>query len=127
MEVTLKEYQRETKAWNEMPFTMIQKVAESQALRKAFSASGLYAPEEFGEEEKPAMKVVTPEKEKKGLMEATVGAAINHVIQEGIIKPSEGIIDADAKQAQSELTEAEKERAAVLDAEIKKQGKRGKK
>jgi hypothetical protein len=71
VEVALEEYQRkygdsvplEFRIWETKPRTMIQKVAESQALRKAFSAFGLYSPEEFGEaEEKPAMKNVTPEK-----------------------------------------------------------------
>lgn len=36
-----------TKFWSK-PDTMIKKVAESQALRKAFNISGLYSPEEVG-------------------------------------------------------------------------------
>ena len=80
VEVDLDEYKKDTAAWKQMPRTMIQKVAESQALRKAFSASGLYAPEEFGEPEpKPEMKNVTPVKTGEGM---------------------EQIIDADAKQAE---------------------------
>lgn len=37
-----------TKFWAEKPETMIKKVAESQALRKAFNIHGVYAPEELG-------------------------------------------------------------------------------
>ena len=37
-----------TKFWSSKPDTMIKKVAESQALRKAFNISGLYSPEEVG-------------------------------------------------------------------------------
>lgn len=37
-----------TKFWAEKPKTMLMKVAESQALRKAFNISGLYAIEELG-------------------------------------------------------------------------------
>lgn len=37
-----------TKFWADKPDTMIKKVAESQALRKAFNISGLYSPEEVG-------------------------------------------------------------------------------
>jgi phage recombination protein Bet len=36
-----------TKFWREKPKTMIQKVAEAQCLRRAFSISGLYSPEEI--------------------------------------------------------------------------------
>lgn len=37
-----------TRFWAEKPHTMLKKVAESQALRKAFNISGLYSPEEVG-------------------------------------------------------------------------------
>jgi phage recombination protein Bet len=78
VEVDLAEYKREYgpnvpkehRIWETKPRTMIQKVAESQALRKAFSASGLYSPEEFGEEEKkPEMKNVTPDKPQAAIQE----------------------------------------------------------
>lgn len=51
VEVYEEEYTTLRNTWAEKPRTMIQKVAESQALRRAFSVSGLYAPEEFGESE----------------------------------------------------------------------------
>ena len=37
-----------TKFWAEKPETMLKKVAESQALRKAFNIHGVYCPEEIG-------------------------------------------------------------------------------
>lgn len=37
-----------TKFWAEKPETMLKKVAESQALRKAFNIKGVYSPEELG-------------------------------------------------------------------------------
>lgn len=37
-----------TKFWAEKPETMLKKVAESQALRKAFNIHGVYSPEELG-------------------------------------------------------------------------------
>lgn len=37
-----------TKFWSEKPETMLKKVAESQALRKAFNIHGVYCPEEIG-------------------------------------------------------------------------------
>ena len=37
-----------TKIWAEKPVTMLKKVAESQALRKAFNIHGVYCPEEMG-------------------------------------------------------------------------------
>lgn len=47
VEVPLSEYSTGQNLWKTKPKTMIQKVAESQALRRAFDISGLYAPEEF--------------------------------------------------------------------------------
>jgi phage recombination protein Bet len=50
--VLLSEYNREKASWKVMPATMIQKVAEAQAFRKAFpnALGGLYIPEEMGVE-----------------------------------------------------------------------------
>ncbi len=47
VEVALSEYSTGQNLWNKKPRTMIQKVAESQALRRAFDISGLYSPEEI--------------------------------------------------------------------------------
>lgn len=38
-----------TRFWSEKPETMLKKVAESQALRKAFNIHGVYSPEELGD------------------------------------------------------------------------------
>ena len=38
-----------TKFWSEKPETMLKKVAESNALRKAFNIHGVYCPEEMGD------------------------------------------------------------------------------
>ena len=38
-----------TKFWKEKPKTMIKKVAESQALRKAFDITGLYSKDEIND------------------------------------------------------------------------------
>ncbi len=48
IEVWEEEYNVNNHMWKTKPRTMIQKVAESQALRRAFNISGLYAPEELG-------------------------------------------------------------------------------
>lgn len=53
-EVYYSEYVQKTKQgeitrfWAEKPNTMLKKVAESQALRKAFNINGMYIPEEIG-------------------------------------------------------------------------------
>jgi len=49
VEVFEKEYNSGKSVWKTKPRTMIKKVAESQALRQAFSVSGLYSPEEMGD------------------------------------------------------------------------------
>lgn len=56
VEVDFSEYTTHKNLWQSKPKTMIQKVAESQALRRAFDISGLYSPEEmsqYEEENKP--------------------------------------------------------------------------
>jgi len=62
VEVSFKEYNKKQGNWLTMPETMLKKVAESQALRKAFNVSGMYAPEEMPEVEapKPPMKEIDP-------------------------------------------------------------------
>lgn len=61
--VLLSEYNREKASWRVMPATMIQKVAEAHAFRKAFPdlLSGLYITEEMGVEtnEHPRTVVAT--------------------------------------------------------------------
>lgn len=47
---------RITKFWAEKPETMLKKVAESQALRKAFDISGLYSIDENEEDNEPIKK-----------------------------------------------------------------------
>ena len=51
VEVDLEEYTTNQALWKTKPKTMLQKVAESQCLRKAFSISGLYSPEEMSQYE----------------------------------------------------------------------------
>ena len=53
--VYMSEYNKNTPIWKEKPRTMLQKVAESQALRKAFDISGIYDPDEM-----PAVKGESP-------------------------------------------------------------------
>ena len=46
-----------TKFWRDKPKTMLKKVAESQALRKAFDISGLYSVDEVGDDEPKKTKI----------------------------------------------------------------------
>jgi phage recombination protein Bet len=48
-----------TKFWREKPKTMITKVAESHALRRAFGISGLYSPEEIDTGDRPEPRYVS--------------------------------------------------------------------
>lgn len=58
VEVSLKEYNKKQGNWLTMPDTMLKKVAESQALRKAFNVSGIYSPEEMPDA--PPIKEIEP-------------------------------------------------------------------
>lgn len=59
VEVYEEEYTTGRNLWKEKTRTMIGKVAESQALRRAFRISGLYSPEEMPEP--PTERDITPE------------------------------------------------------------------
>lgn len=58
--VKFSEYNTMQGNWVKMPETMLKKVAESQALRKAFNVSGNFSPEETSEEEPRQVIDVTP-------------------------------------------------------------------
>ena len=58
VEVYASEYSTGKNLWKDKPRTMIQKVAEAQCLRRAFSISGLYSPEEIDTGSKPAPRYV---------------------------------------------------------------------
>lgn len=49
VEVSLAEFNTGKNTWSKLPKVMITKVAESQCLRRAFSISGMYCPEEMPE------------------------------------------------------------------------------
>jgi len=52
------EYSTGRNLWKDKPRTMIQKVAEAQCLRRAFSISGLYSPEEIDTGDRPEPRYV---------------------------------------------------------------------
>lgn len=49
--IPFKDYNKDNKVWNNYPSAMIQKCAESMALKRAFSVSGLVSKEEMGYEQ----------------------------------------------------------------------------
>jgi len=59
VEVSLSEYSTGKNLWQTKPETMIVKVAESHALRRAFSISGLYSPEEIDTGDRPEPRYVS--------------------------------------------------------------------
>ena len=59
VEVSLSEYSTGKNLWQTKPKTMIVKVAESHALRRAFGISGLYAPEEIDTGDRPEPRYVS--------------------------------------------------------------------
>jgi phage recombination protein Bet len=66
VEVSMKEYNRNQGTWLTHGTTMIVKVAEAQALRKAFQISGIYSPDEMPEQMERPMRDITPDDEPKG-------------------------------------------------------------
>jgi len=55
--VLFKEYNTNMALWKSKPVTMIEKVAESQALRRAFHISGIFCPEEMAQWELEAQGI----------------------------------------------------------------------
>lgn len=69
--VKLSEYNTGKRNWAKIPETMIKKVAESQALKKAFSITGVYSPEEAGVIEESQSKITEEYVEVDGELEQT--------------------------------------------------------
>ena len=85
---------RITKFWAEKPETMLKKVAESQALRKAFDISGLYSIDENEEDNEPTKEGQTKiAKQPQNLNEFLANAAQQKA--EHVVEPErEAIIEA---------------------------------
>lgn len=84
--------------WKDKPRTMIQKVAEAQALRKAFSISGLYSPEEMPERETGHVSTCAGNCHNSPAPTTYVRAPPK-VSPKGATKPAENVTNADAKYA----------------------------
>ena len=101
--VPFKDYKKSNKVWNSYPSAMIQKVAESMALKRAFSVSGLVSKEEIGhsEQNKNTTKLQRenpPLKEKKNNLKIKeLYAEVKEVIENNHITKS------DAKELMSKL------------------------
>ena len=91
-----------TKFWRDKPKTMLKKVAESQALRKAFDISGLYSVDEVGEDEPKKIKVAPK-------IETKATQSLNELLSSSE-KPNSSV---GAKNSQTEYIEA-----APLEVEI---------
>lgn len=94
-----------TKFWRDKPKTMLKKVAESQALRKAFDISGLYSVDEVGDDE-PKKTKIAPKIETKATQN------LNELLSSSE-KPNSSV---GAKNSQTE--EAEYIEAAPVEVEI---------
>lgn len=94
-----------TKFWRDKPKTMLKKVAESQALRKAFDISGLYSVDEVGDDE-PKKTKIAPK------IEAKTTQNLNELLSSSE-KPNSSV---GAKNSQTE--EAEYIEAAPVEVEI---------
>ncbi|WP_346746043.1 phage recombination protein Bet [uncultured Campylobacter sp.] len=94
-----------TKFWRDKPKTMLKKVAESQALRKAFDISGLYSVDEVGDDE-PKKTKIAPK------IEAKTTQNLNELLSSSE-KPNSSV---GAKNSQTD--EAEYIEAAPVEVEI---------
>ena len=94
-----------TKFWRDKPKTMLKKVAESQALRKAFDISGLYSVDEVGDDEPKKIKIAPK-------IETKTTQNLNELLSSSE-KPNSSV---GAKNSQTD--EAEYIEAAPLEVEI---------
>lgn len=77
VEVYESEYNTGKALWKSKPRTMIQKVAEAQCLRRAFSITGLYSPEEIdtGDRQRQ-MHDITPQRASFAAVDNTINMSI---------------------------------------------------
>ena len=122
VKVRLSEYNKGTSTWSVMPGTMIQKVAEAQALRKAFpmSVSGLYTPEEMPDDQsnesmpkanevKPVFAEAVPEKPQEVEVKAPEDGMLQEAVKEAENTPEPATDPAPVQEPQPQpvpLTEA---------------------
>lgn len=85
-----------TKFWKKMPVTMIQKVAQAQALRQAFSVQGLYSEDEMPRDLKEIPDTSVPVVDLSMNKCNECGAVINPEHIEGILKQTDGVPMCDA-------------------------------
>lgn len=87
VEVYEEEYSTGQNLWTSKRRTMIGKVAESQALRKAFSISGIYSPEEMGqweaEQQSKQHEKEPTKKEEPKVSQSHISALIAKATQKG--------------------------------------------
>lgn len=121
-EVFEEEYTTCQNLWKDKPRTMIAKVAESQALRKAFQISGLYSPEEMPEQEKditpirPEVNAAQAEFEKsKGI---TSEVKENPPAEQEPAFTPEQIAEAEAQRLKKEEGERRKARVAKMPDDV---------
>lgn len=76
VEVYEKEYNTGYALWGTKPRTMIQKVAEAQCLRRAFSISGLYSPEEIDTDNRIMRDVTPPRQSINQAVESTINMSV---------------------------------------------------
>lgn len=73
VEVNMGEYSTGQALWKTKPKTMLTKVAESQALRRAFSISGVYGEEEMGQWELQAQDITFNTEKPKAIITTDTG------------------------------------------------------
>ena len=99
--VPFADYNKNNKVWSNYPSAMIQKVAESMALKRAFSVSGLVSKEEMGYEGQQSEQIETPNFEEEQYIEEE---------REAIQQESE-----QAEQTDQELSERQQEVMQLLE------------
>jgi len=87
-EVYFQEYNASSPIWKSKPITMLKKVAEIHALKKAFNISGMYGEEEAdsmietAKEDKPKLEQVVESKEKERVLKHIANAKTVEKLQE---------------------------------------------
>ena len=125
VEVWEEEYSAGNRMWKTKRRTMIQKVAESQALRRAFDISGLYAPEEISEvayvdhgDYEPDEITEVKEKVKQENPEDEVLTKLKNIVGEENAEEVEGEIEGTPEDEIEDLFEEENNAEDIVDTII---------
>lgn len=119
--VRLKDYDKGQSNWNKMKEVMIKKVAESMALRKAFSIYGVYSEEEMDHEKANKSSDAAKKEKQQKIKEAVIKNDVEDNVSTQGVDDSQGNSKKQSQPSEEDLSQyARLKKVAVENAKLHK-------